>query len=180
MREIFFHLLTFDRVYAIIKTSSQSETEAGEIRAMTDDKRFEEQIISAWIRLTGLLKNTRITQGMIYNEAIVMLLAYHRYLDDGEGLVSFKEIVQETHMLKSLVNRTIDSLVEKGLLVRCDGKDKRTTFVRVVKENLGSYLEEHDRTLALVKHIIDVIGREDAEAFVRIAERICEADPLNT
>lgn len=139
---------------------------------------LEERVISAWVRMTGILKNTRITQNMIYNEAIVMNMVYRRYQEDGEGLVSFKEIVSETRMLKSLVNRTIDSLVGKGCLERIDGKDKRTTFVRAA--NLEAYMKEHAKTLSLVRGIVEVVGAEDAEAFVRIADKICSADPLNT
>ena len=138
---------------------------------------LEEQVITAWVKLTGVLKNTRITQGMIYNEAIVMNLVYHRYQEDGVGLVSFKEIVQQTQMLKSLVNRTIDSLVAKGCLEKSDGKDKRTTYVRA--KNFDAFNEEHEKTLSLVRGIIDTIGREDAETFVRISEKIATADPLN-
>lgn len=137
---------------------------------------LEEQVITAWVRLTGVLKNTRITQGMIYNEAVVMNLVYNRYAEDGEGLTSFKEIVQKTQMLKSLVNRTIDSLVKKGYLERVDGRDKRTTFVKAA--NLKDFLEEHEKTLALVRGIIGIIGKEDAEAFVRLSEKIAAADPL--
>lgn len=143
------------------------------------DAILDEQIISAWIRLTGVFKNTRLTHGMIYNEAIVMQLAYQRYCEDGEGLISFKEIVQKTYMLKSLVNRTIDSLVRQGFLLRCDGKDKRTTFVRPIEENLPAYLEVHSRSLALVHNIVELIGEEDAEAFVRIADKIAAAYPQN-
>ena len=138
---------------------------------------MNEKIILAWVKLTGALKNTRLTQGMIYNEACIMLIVYHRYLEDGKGLVSFKEVVEATHMLKSLVNRTIDSLVDKGYLEKCDGKDKRTTFVR--PRNLEEYLKVHDRTLELVRGIIDIIGEEDAEAFIRISEKICQANPLS-
>ena len=94
------------------------------------EKELEERCIRAWINLTGLLKNTRLTKAMIYNEANVMFIMYHRYLEDGVGTVSFKEIVAETHMLKSLVNRTIDSLVKKGYVEKLGGEDKRTTLVR--------------------------------------------------
>ncbi len=138
---------------------------------------LEERIITAWIKLTGVLKNTRITQDMIYNEAIVMNLVYNNYLQDGEGLTSFKEIVKRTKMLKSLVNRTIDSLVKKGYLEKVDGKDKRTTFVKA--KNFDEFLKEHEKSLALVKNIIGTIGAEDAETFVRLAEKIAAADPLN-
>ena len=117
-------------------------------------------------------KNTRITKGMVYNEAIVMLVAYNRYREDGKGLVSFKEIVSETRMLKSLVNRTIDSLVAKGYLTRCEGKDKRTTFIRIVPENIGGFLEVHAHSLELARNMMQIIGTEDAEAFVRISDKI--------
>ena len=128
---------------------------------------LEERVITAWVKLTGVLKNTRITQGMIYNEAIVMNLVYEKYREDGVGLTSFKEIV----------NRTIESLVKKGYLERIDGKDKRTTFVKAA--NLDDFLEEHDKTLSLVRGIIETIGAEDAEAFVRLADKIAASDPLN-
>ena len=139
------------------------------------DQTLEEQVISAWVRLTGLLKNTRITKGMVYNEAIVMLVAYNRYREDGVGMVSFKEIVSETRMLKSLVNRTIDALVERGLLVRCEGKDKRTTFVRILSDNIDGYLQVHAQSLALATKMIGLIGEEDARAFVRISEKVASA-----
>lgn len=138
----------------------------------------EEAVITAWVKLTGVLKNTRITQGMIYNEAIVMNLVYNRYRADHVGLISFKEIVSETKMLKSLVNRTINSLVKKGLLLRSEGEDKRTTFIRPVEEKLDLYLSVHEKTLALVRDILDIIGDDDADAFVRVADKIAKMNPL--
>ena len=141
-------------------------------RGNTMETPLEEQLITAWVRLTGIFKNTRITKGMVYNEAIVMLVAYNRYREDGKGLVSFKEIVSETRMLKSLVNRTIDSLVAKGYLTRCEGKDKRTTFIRIVPENIGGFLEDHAHSLELARNMMQIIGTEDAEAFVRISDKI--------
>lgn len=144
---------------------------------MDEQLRLQEDVIASWVRLTGILKNTRLTQGMIYNEAIVMLIVNRKYEEDGVGLVSFKEIVNETKMLKSLVNRTIDSLVRKELLMRCDGElDRRTTFVRPIPEHLGEYLNVHKRTLALVKNIIDIIGKEDAETFVRLTDKLVDAN----
>lgn len=136
-----------------------------------------ERVIAAWVKLTGILKNTRITQGMIYNEAIVLLIVNRRYEEDGVGLVSFKEIVNETHMLKSLVNRTIESLVRKGLLERSDGEqDRRTTYVKPIPENFTEYHALHKRTLAMVEELIGIIGTEDAEAFVRLTNKIVEAN----
>ena len=148
---------------------------------MNERRKLKEDVMLDQLRelgfAPGMLKNTRLTQGMIYNEAIIMLLVTRKYREDGEGLVSFKDIVRETKMLKSLVNRTIDSLVAKNLLVRCEGElDRRTTFVRPVAENLAGYFEVHRHTLEMVDRIIDIIGEEDAAAFIRLTNKLVEAD----
>ena len=135
---------------------------------------LDEKLISAWVTLTGTLKNTRITKGLVYNEAIVMLFVYRRWRVEGAEYVSFKDLVAETGMLKSLVNRTIDALVEKGMLVRCEGVDKRTTLVRIQPEHIAPYLAVHERSLELAHSLREIIGDEDAEAFVRISRKISE------
>lgn len=145
----------------------------------TDDiLQLDEDLVVSWVRLTGILKNGRLTDGLIYNEAVVMLAAYRRYKQDGEGLVSFKELVSETRMLKSHVHRTIDSLVNKRLLERVTGADKRMSFVRPVKENLDAFLTVHRSSLALAESVRKIIGDEDAAAFVRIAQKISRSDLL--
>lgn len=136
---------------------------------------LEEELIIGWVRLTGVLKNTRITKGMVYNEAIVMLFLYHKYREDGVGCVPFKEIVEKTGMLKSLCNRSVASLEKKGFVVRSEGKDKRTTYVCPVEEKLPAYLEVHARSVALARRIVDLIGTEDANAFVRIAGKVASS-----
>lgn len=143
---------------------------------MADYTQLDEELLEAWVRLTAILKNTRIPQGMQYNEATVMLIAYKRYEKDGEGLVSFQELINETKMLKSLVNRTVDSLKKKGFLEKCAGEtDKRTVFVRPLKENLQAFLSVHKHSLELAGEVISVIGEEDAQAFIRIAQKISQA-----
>lgn len=143
-----------------------------------ENLKIDEDVIVSWVRLTGILKNGRLTNGLIYNEAIVMLAAYRRYQRDGEGLVSFKEIVAETHLLKSHVHRTIESLIKKGLLERVAGADKRMSFVRPVKENLDAFLKVHRDSLALAESVREIIGNEDAAAFIRIADKIYRSDLL--
>ncbi|MBE6788438.1 MAG: MarR family transcriptional regulator [Ruminococcaceae bacterium] len=133
----------------------------------------EARLLMAWVKLSGILKNNRITKGLMYNEATVMLILYNRYLEDGEGLTSVKEIVTETGMLKSLANRTISALEEKGLLARCQGiEDKRTVYVKCIKEKLDVFLEVHNSSLDVAKNVIEIIGREDAGRFIKIVEKL--------
>lgn len=140
---------------------------------------LEERLITAWMQLTGTLKNSRIPRGMNYNEAYVMNIAYRAYLEDQNKLVSFKEIVSETKMLKSLVNRTINSLVQKGFIERKEGADKRTTFIRLVEEKLSDFLCVHEHSLLIARSVIDTIGEEDARTFVSLSERIVLNNPLD-
>lgn len=146
---------------------------------MDENRKLEDELIDAWVLLTSTLKNTRLTNGMIYNEAIIMLFAYRKYRTDGEEAISFREIADKTKMAKSLVNRTIDALVGKNLLERVAGQDRRTTYVRPVAKNLSVFLNVHRQSLALAHTIVDIIGEEDAEAFVRLSQKIVDAKPLS-
>ena len=137
----------------------------------------EERLLQAWVALSGMLKNNRITTGaLVYNEAIVMLTIYKRYLADGIGLTPVQDIIRETNMLKSLVNRTLNSLEKKGLIERCRGtEDRRTQQVRCVRENINVFLEVHNESLKVAKEVVDIIGPEDAEHIVRIADKLRQA-----
>ena len=44
--------------------------------------------------------------------------------------------------------------------------------MRIRPENIGEYLDVHEQSLSLASHMIGIIGREDAEAFVRIVNKI--------
>lgn len=135
----------------------------------------EEQLLQAWVTLSGIMKNNRVIASgpLVYNEAIVMLSVYKRYLLDGEGLTSVKDIISETNMLKSLVNRTVNSLEKKGLILRFQGTlDKRTVFIKCVKEKLNVFMEVHRVSLKVAGDIADIIGSEDIGHFVRIVNKI--------
>ena len=135
-----------------------------------------ENLLSAWVKISSIMKTSRLTKGLPYNESIVMLLLYKRYLADGTGYVSIKEIIEETNMLKSLANRTVNALEKKGLLVRCDlPGDKRLGYVRCVPEQLGVFLDVHESSLSLARRVIELIGTEDTVAFTRLVAKMNDA-----
>lgn len=135
-----------------------------------------ERMLGSWIEVNGMLKDSRITRDLTYNEAVVMKLVYDQYCSDGTGRVAVGRIAREANMLKSLVNRTVGALCDRGYLLRERGeRDGRNVFVRPVEDRLEDFLAVHRRSLALVRQIIDVVGREDAESFVRMAEKLSQA-----
>ncbi len=134
---------------------------------------LEENMLDAWIGARGMLKNSKITKSLTYNEAMVMKIVYDQYRQDGVGRTAVSTIVRRTNMLKSLVNRTINALCQRGCLRRERGEeDGRNLFVYPVEERLGEFLSVHQQSLTLARRIVDVIGEEDAAAFVRMVEKL--------
>jgi len=133
----------------------------------------EESLLEAWVSLSSILKNNRITKGLMYNESIVMLLAYRKYQKSESKKISIKEIIHITNMQKSLANRTVNALIDKNLLERCEGeKDKRVQYVRCVKENLETFLMVHQESLEIVRDIVSIIGEEDTDRFISIVGKL--------
>ena len=132
-----------------------------------------EKLLGAWVTLSGIIKNSRITKGLQYNEAIVMNVIYNRYTEDGEGRVSIKEITAKTRMIKSLVNRTVNSLIKKGFLIRLESEgDKRVVYVKCVQEKVDTFLKVHGGSIKIANSIIEILGDEDTQAFIRIVDKI--------
>ena len=129
-------------------------------------------LIRAWVSLSSILKNSRFTKELSFNEATVMLLLYEAQ----DTPVSIKEITALTHMLKSQVNRTINTLEEKGLLERCPGQgDRRIGYVRLRKEKLELFLQVHHESMKIARQISDIIGPEDTDNFIRIANKLAKS-----
>lgn len=134
---------------------------------------LEERLLSAWIGIHGILKSSRVTERMTYNEAVVMKLVYDQYKRDGVGGTAVSRIVEESHMLKSLVNRTINSLCAQGYLCReRDPEDARRLTVYPNMDRLPDFLAVHSQSLELAQTIINLIGPEDADRFVRMYEKL--------
>lgn len=129
-------------------------------------------LIRAWVQLSCILRNSRFTKALPYNEAIVMLQLYQA----GDQAISIKQITQQTHMLKSQVNRTINALEEKGLLERCEATgDRRLGFVRLRKERLELFLQVHAESMQIADEISRIIGPEDTEHFIRISNKLAQS-----
>lgn len=143
---------------------------------MEEDLR--EELLNAWIGLNGYLKDSRMTRRLTYNESVTMKLVLDQYRRDGVGRTPVQTILRKTRMLKSQVNRTVNSLCRQGYLTReKGGEDARTLFVRPVPERLSDFLAVHEDSLQMAQTVIDVIGAEDAAQFIRICQRFLAAEP---
>lgn len=133
---------------------------------------LEEQMLSAWINLNGILKDSLMTQGLTYNEAIVMNLVY-RDFQKGQIRTSMQQLITMTGFLKSLMNRTISSLCQQGYLQKI--KEGRNLYVSLIENKLSGFLEIHDHSLSLAREIVKVIGVDDAERFIKMSTKLNES-----
>ncbi|MDE7212971.1 MAG: hypothetical protein K2N42_00150 [Anaeroplasmataceae bacterium] len=129
---------------------------------------MKEELIQCWIELTATIKNNRVTKRVSYNEAIILNYAYHAYLNN-EGLY-MQEIIKKTKMLKSLCNRTINLLMDKGFLRR--ELDGNQVIVYLNPDKVNDYLEIHQETFAYLKPVFEILEEKDQMDFIRIAQKI--------
>ena len=55
---------------------------------------LEENMLDAWIGARGMLKDSKITKNLTYNEAVVMKIVYDQYRQDGVGRTAVGTIVR--------------------------------------------------------------------------------------
>lgn len=129
-----------------------------------------EKIISGWISLTYALKNNRLTKDLTYNEAAVLFYLYKAF-KAGKGL-HLQEILKRNKMHKSLANRTVNSLIKKGMIYT--EREGKKLILHFCAEKESAYLILHEKILKLVDCVMNIVGDEDSQAFIRICDKICK------
>ena len=143
-------------------------------------KGFNEELLSAWLRLSNTICNERIVTQLPYNEALICnILNNQRKKFPGEYLTA-TDLCEKTRLLKSLMNRTLNNLEEKGLIVRKRSEeDKRSVYVMFNEENISYYEKGHEEVLEVVDEIVNKIekriGSEKTKEIVDVFNVISDA-----
>lgn len=137
------------------------------------DNSRDENLLSAWLCLCGRVKNDRLVKGMSFSEIFVCNILYK--LKDGET-VSATDIVEQTGMLKSQVNRVLSSLEAKKMIIRRFSlEDRRRIEVMLTKEGASLYLFEHRKVLLLMQKICNRLGDAEVDNAVETLYKLSEA-----
>jgi DNA-binding MarR family transcriptional regulator len=125
-------------------------------------EKLDERLLSAWLQLSVNICNDRVVRDMPYNEALICNILKHA----GESMTA-TQLCEQTKMLKSQMNRTLNSMEEKGLIQRERSlTDKRQVYISLNLENGNCYQEAHSRSLQLVNEIISRLGEKRTEEFM--------------
>ena len=111
---------------------------------------------------------------MSFNEIHVCNQLYRAQME-GNTLLTATDLCQKTGLLKSQMNKVISSLEKREIIVRNRStEDKRRIFIRLNKDMLSVYEEEHNRVLKFVDLLIESLGDEDAKETVRLLNFISD------
>ncbi|MBE6008552.1 MAG: winged helix-turn-helix transcriptional regulator [Lachnospiraceae bacterium] len=124
-----------------------------------------EKLLSSWLTLSASLWNERFVRTMSFNEAFILnLLVKNSKENPHHPLLSATDLCAETGLLKSQMNRTLNTLEDKGYIARLKNKnDKRIFFVSLTPVGRAAYNKEHEHILDIVDRIASQLGEERTE-----------------
>lgn len=136
---------------------------------------LNEELLDAWLRLSTTIINDRVVSEMPYNEALICNILCKNMLENPNRRLTATDLCSETRMLKSQMNRTLNSMEEKKVILReRSALDKRQVYITLNLEQDELYQKQHEKVLALVDAIIDRIGTKKAEEIVRLFSSISD------
>lgn len=133
-----------------------------------------EELINAWIRLSVSLRNDKITKNLTFNEAIVCNFIFN-YEKLHNKPMQIKELCEKASMTKPLMNRVLNDLEIKGMVIReKNTKDMRNVYVRLKSDQVVRYKSEHLNSMRVAKNVADLIG-EDIHKVISIFNKVADA-----
>ena len=130
---------------------------------------INEKVLNAWLKLSTTICNERISSELPYNESLICGILHRNAVENPEKQMTATELCEQTNIQKSQMNRTLNSMEEKGLIDRIRSKkDKRQVFVKINMENAKVYENQHKKVLDIVDTVLEKVGKEKAEEIVQL------------
>lgn len=133
-------------------------------------EQLSNELLEAYIRVSMKLWNERTVKYMPYNEALVChLLSVQKSLHSDMPYLTLMQLCEATGILKSQMNKTLNSLENQGLITReRSTSDKRVVYITMCEDNLGIYLNEQKNISMIVNRIIEKLGIERSYEAISI------------
>lgn len=130
---------------------------------------LSESLLQVWLQLSTSVINNRIVSDLPYRESLVCNMLYMNALQTPDHLLTATDLCEMTNMLKSQMNRTLNSLEEKKLIIReRSAIDKRQVFVKFHPDSSDLYLNQHMKILEMLDTIIAQFGEEQTKEIIRL------------
>lgn len=138
-------------------------------------KDINEKILDAWLRISTIINNERLVSDMTYNESLVCNILYRNQQENPDINITATDLCNKTRMLKSQMNRTLNNLEKRGIIVRERSDiDKRQVFIKLNEKTTDTYMSQHEKILELVDSLIERFGKEKAMEIVNVLNLISD------
>lgn len=126
---------------------------------------IEEDLLNAWLKMSVCIKGNRILNELSFNEITIL-----NALNGGD--LTFKMILEKTKMLKSQLNRVLNALINKKMVISyANSNDKRSVIYSLNNQNRKVYDDEHKRVLMIMNSIKNTLGEEETKRLALDIER---------
>lgn len=138
---------------------------------MNQELLLQEQLLSAWMRMSTFIRGNRILSELSFNEIMVCGLL-QRQRDSGTSPLSATELCARTNLLKSQINHILTSLEGRGLIrrVRSIG-DKRVIRIYLTEAGRELYEAEHARVMEILNQVYLELGQEKTRELTQLISR---------
>ena len=137
---------------------------------------LSESLLQVWLQLSTSVINNRIVSELPYRESLVCNMLYMNALRTPDRLLTATDLCEMTNMLKSQMNRTLNSLEEKKLIIReRSSVDKRQVFVKFHPDSADLYLNQPKKILEMLDTIITHFGEEQTKEIIRLISAFLNA-----
>lgn len=137
---------------------------------MNIQNQLKDELLEAYIQVSMKLWNERAVRFMPYNEALICHLLRTRIkLHPDKPYLTMKQLCDTTGILKSQMNKTLNSLEESGLITReRSTNDKRVVKIFFNDNNNDIYEKEKEHISNIVNRIINRLGTERTHEAISI------------
>lgn len=131
-----------------------------------------EELLRAWLRLSTAVNNDRLTSDLPYNEALLCNILQRSRQSSPDAGMTATDLCRSARMLKSQMNRTLQSMEEKGIIIRKrSDADRRQVYITLNKSS-DLYHRQHEKILDVVNRIAEKLGPDQVDEIIKIFTKI--------
>ena len=140
-----------------------------------------EDLINAWLTVSSTIRKDRLVSNISFNEYKVLGLIYNnaygkKSAKDTAQKLTAKDILEETGMLKSQINRILTSLSGRQYIsIKVAKEDKRKKELSITKRGTTAYEKEHKKVVELTKGLYTKLGNKKVTELTKTLNEVKDA-----
>ena len=125
-----------------------------------------ENLLSSWLAVTASVRNERMVHSLTFQEVFICNILSHAQKNNVEEITA-SVIVEQTGILKSQVNKILDTMEQKKLIERLRSPhDKRYILIRLTDLGQTQYQQEHIHILGIMEQLILQLGPDETNHLI--------------